>query len=55
MTNHNTETLSDLATEAMVQALVVTPVETPKTDEAPCDTSDKACTKRWLDSLSDCC
>ena len=55
MTNHNTETLSDLATEAMVQALIVTPVETPKTDEAPCDTSDKACTKRWLDSLSDCC
>ena len=56
MANYNTETLADLATEAMVQGIVATPVETPKAEkDTPCAENDKACTKRWLDSLSDCC
>jgi hypothetical protein len=53
MANHNTENLADLATEAMVQS--ITPVQEQPADVPPCDVSDKACTKRWLDSLSDCC
>jgi hypothetical protein len=54
MANHNTEALADLATEAMVQS-ITPPVQEQQADVPPCDVSDKACTKRWLDSLSDCC
>ena len=37
----------DLATEAVVLSLV------PE-DVIPCKENDKACTKRWMESLSDC-
>jgi hypothetical protein len=47
--------LSDLATEAMVASIPATPIQTQTQAEMPCDTSDKACTKRWIDSFSDCC
>jgi hypothetical protein len=51
-----TETiLSDLATEAMVQSIPTQPTQPQQQSEMPCDTSDKACTKRWIDSFSDCC
>jgi hypothetical protein len=46
--------LSDLATEAMVASIPATPVQ-PQQADVPCDVSDKACTRRWIDSFSDCC
>jgi hypothetical protein len=46
--------LSDLATEAMVASIPAKPVQQQQA-EVPCDTSDKACTRRWIDSFSDCC
>ena len=45
--------LSDLATEAMVASIPAKPIQ-PQA-EVPCDVNDKACTKRWIDSFSDCC
>jgi hypothetical protein len=39
--------VKDLATEAAIKAL--TPSE-----QFPCKTEDKACTKRWFESQSDC-
>ena len=39
--------IKDLATEALVLSLV--PEET-----TPCKDQDKTCTKRWLESISDC-
>ena len=45
--------LSDLATEAMVASIPATPVQTQA--ETPCKDDDKACTRRWIDSFSDCC
>ena len=39
--------VAELATEALVLSLI--PEET-----TPCQDKDKACTKRWLESLSDC-
>jgi hypothetical protein len=60
MANYNVsglQTLSDLAAEAMVKSIPSKPLETtpPTENEVPCDTSDKACTRRWIDSFSDCC
>jgi hypothetical protein len=37
----------DLATEAVVLSLVPEEV-------MPCKDNDKTCTKRWMESLSDC-
>ncbi len=37
----------DLAPEAAMKALL-------PSDEFPCKQEDKACTKRWLESQSDC-
>ena len=47
MSENKKEDVKDLATEAAVVSLV--PEET-----TPCKDQDKACTKRWLESLSDC-
>ena len=57
MANYNTETLVDLASEAMVKSIATKPITetTPTTDATPCKDNDKACTKRWIDSFSDCC
>jgi hypothetical protein len=46
MSEENKE-VKDLATEAAILSLI--PEET-----TPCQDKDKACTKRWLESLSDC-
>ena len=51
----NKADLSDLATEAMVASIPAKPIQTQTQSEMPCDTSDKACTRRWIDSFSDCC
>ena len=60
-------TNSDLAHKAMVESIAATqetaqitrlsvPASNPDVVmEVPCDTKDKACTKRWIDSFSDCC
>lgn len=46
----------DLAQEAMIKSLQpIKPVQPQQQAEFPCDVSDKACTKRWIDSFSDCC
>ena len=45
--------LSDLATEAMVASIPAKPIQ--QQAETPCQDNDKACTKRWIDSFSDCC
>ena len=60
MANYNVsglQTLSDLASEAMVKSIDNKPLETTKPAETvtPCADEDKACTKRWIDSFSDCC
>ena len=60
MANYNVsglETLADLAHEAAIKSIPSKPLETtqPAENEVPCDTSDKACTRRWIDSFSDCC
>lgn len=60
MANYNVsglQTLSDLATEAMVKSIDNKPLETTKPAESvtPCADNDSACTKRWIDSFSDCC
>lgn len=47
MSEEKKEVVIDLATEAAVLSLV--PEET-----LPCADKDKVCTKRWLESLSDC-
>ena len=47
MLENKKEETKDLATEAAVLSLV------PE-DVSPCKDQDKACTKRWLESLSDC-
>ena len=39
--------VKDLATEAAINALI-------PDEEFPCKNEDKACTKRWLESQSDC-
>lgn len=44
----------DLAQEAMVKSIITTPAPAPQA-ETPCADDDKACTKRWIDSFSDCC
>ena len=60
MANYNVsglQTLSDLAAEAMVASIPSKPLETTQPAEpvTPCADQDKACTKRWIDSISDCC
>ena len=60
MANYNVsglQTLSDLASEAMVKSINNKPLETTKPAESvtPCADDDKVCTKRWIDSFSDCC
>ena len=52
---HKQADLSDLATEAMVASIPAKPIQQHQESEVPCDTSDKACTRRWIDSFSDCC
>ena len=47
--------LSDLATEAMVASIPAKPIQTQPQAETPCAENDKACTRRWIDSFSDCC
>ncbi len=47
MLENKKEETKDLATEAAVLSLVPEEV-------SPCKDQDKACTKRWLESLSDC-
>ena len=39
--------VKDLATEAAVKALI-------PSEQFPCKDQDKACTKRWLESQSNC-
>jgi hypothetical protein len=39
--------VKDVATEAAIKALI-------PSEQFPCKTEDKACTKRWLESQSDC-
>ena len=39
--------VKDLATEAAIKALI-------PNEQFPCENADKACTKRWLESQSDC-
>ena len=39
--------VKDLATEAAVKSLI-------PSEQFPCKAEDKACTKRWLESQSDC-
>ena len=61
MANYNVsglETLTDLAHEAAIKSIPSKPLETtqPAEKETPvCADNDKACTKRWIDSFSDCC
>ena len=47
MTEKESKEIENLATEAVVLSL------TPE-DVMPCKENDKTCTKRWLESLSDC-
>lgn len=47
MTEKESKEIKDLATEAAVLSLI------PE-DVMPCKENDKTCTKRWLESLSDC-
>ena len=45
--------VSDLAHEAMVTSIPAKPIQPEAV--MPCAEEDKACTKRWIDSFSDCC
>ena len=47
------DNLSDLAHEAMVASIPAKPIQ--QQTETPCADDDKVCTKRWIDSFSDCC
>jgi hypothetical protein len=48
--------LGDLATEAMIASIPAKPIQPQQQAETtPCADNDKACTKRWIDSFSDCC
>jgi hypothetical protein len=47
MLENKKEDVKDLATEAVIASLL------PE-ENTPCKDQDKACTKRWLESLSDC-
>lgn len=54
MQNHNTQSLSDLAHEAVIQS-IPTPVETKKEEQSsPCAPKDVNCNKRWIETFSDC-
>ena len=61
MANYNVsglQTLADLAHEAAIKSIPSKTLETtqPAETETPvCADNDKACTKRWIDSISDCC
>ena len=61
MANYNVsglETLADLAHEAAIKSIPSKPLDTtqPAETETPvCADKDSACTKRWIDSISDCC
>ena len=61
MANYNVsglKTLADLAHEAAIKSIPSKPLETtePAQTETPvCTDNDSACTKRWIDSISDCC
>lgn len=46
--------LSDLATEAMVSSIPAKPIQ-QQAETPVCAENDSACTKRWIDSFSDCC
>ena len=47
MLENKKEDVKELATEAAVLSLI------PE-DVVPCKENDTACTKRWIESLSDC-
>jgi hypothetical protein len=60
MANYNVsglQSLADLAHEAAIKGIPSKPLETTQPAETvtPCADNDKACTKRWIDSISDCC
>lgn len=60
MANYNVsglQTLADLAHEAAMKGIISKPLETtePAVTETPCAEKDSACTKRWIDSIGDCC
>lgn len=61
MANYNAsglQSLADLAAEAMVKSIDNKTLDTtqPAETETPvCADKDSACTKRWIDSISDCC
>ena len=60
MANYNVsglQSLADLAHEAAIKSIPGKPLETTQPAETvtPCADNDKACTKRWIDSISDCC
>ncbi len=44
------------AVEAITESKVETIVESKQGEnETPCADKDKECTRRWIDSISDCC
>ena len=45
-------TVAELATVAAVEAITESKQEEKET---PCAPKDKECTRRWIDSISDCC
>ena len=60
MANYNVsglQSLADLAHEAAIKSIPSKPLETTQPAETvtPCADKDKVCTKRWIDSISDCC
>ena len=60
MANYNVsglQSLADLAHEAAIKSIPSKPLETTQPAETvtPCADNDNACTKRWIDSISDCC
>jgi len=60
MANYNAsglQSLADQAHEAAIKSIPSKPLETTQPAElvTPCADNDKACTKRWIDSISDCC
>ena len=60
MANYNVsglQSLADLAHEEAIKSIPSKPLETTQPAEpvTPCADQDTACTKRWIDSISDCC
>ena len=59
MANYNVsglQSLANLAHEAAIKSIPSKSLETTTpTEVLPCAPEDKVCTKRWIDSISDCC